>query len=515
MVCYNNIDIVSMVTFLQDSADDLFYGFGFLEVFIIMIDKYELMMDFYQFAMANGFIANGIDSTQVWFDMFFRPSGKIGGFCVMAGLKDLCEYLENLSFSEDDLAFLSDNGISDAFIDYLRSFKFECDIWAVPEGTPVFAGEPIVKVRGPVIQVMLIESMVLLNINHQTLIATKANRVVRAAHGRGVVESGMRRAHGADAAVSGARAAYIGGCTATTNTFAAKKYGIPLYYGMSHTWIQMFDSEYEAFSAYAREFPDRCVLLVDTYDTINSGVPNAIKTFNDVLLPMGRRPKGIRIDSGDLAYLSKKIRKLLNEAGFPDCDIYASNSLDEHIIMEMLQHGAKIDEFLVGERLITSADSPVISGVYKLAAISRDGQIIPKIKLSENVAKITTPYPKTLWRLFDMETGKAIADLLTMEDEDISKMSEYELFDPDYRWKKKTVTDFVARQLLVRIYDSGKLVYDFPTLAETRAYCAEQVDTLWEEVLRFEYPHNYYVDMSEKLWNEKQRLIAECRDVKS
>ena len=354
--------------------------------------------------------------------------------------------------------------------------------------------------------------MVLLSINHQTLIATKANRVVRAAHGRGVVESGTRRAHGADAAINGARAAYIGGCTATTNTLASEKYSIPLYEGMSHTWIQMFDSEYEAFCAYARENPERCVLLVDTYDTINSGIPNAIKTFNDVLIPMGIRPEGIRIDSGDLAYLSKKIRKMLNDAGFPDCNIYASNSLDEHIIMEMLQHGAKIDEFLVGERMITSADSPVFPGVYKLSAIKKDGKIIPKIKISENVAKITTPYPKKLWRLFDMETGKAIADLLTLEDEDVSKLSEYELFDPDYKWKKKTVSGFVARQLLVPVYEKGRLVYNFPALGDVRAYCAQQVDTLWEEVLRFEYPHNYYVDLSEKLWNEKQRLIASCRD---
>mgnify|MGYP004470404893 CR=1 FL=1 len=475
-------------------------------------DKYELMTDFYQFAMANGFVDNGMDSTEVWFDMFFRPSEKIGGFCVMAGLKELCEYLDNLKFDDGDIEFLKSKGISDSLAGYLKNFKFECDVWAVPEGTPIFPGEPVVKVHGPVIQASFIESMILLSINHQTLIATKANRVVRAAHGRGVVESGMRRAHGADAAVNGARASYIGGCSATTNALAAQKYDIPLYEGMSHMWVQMFDSEYEAFCAYAKENPERCVLLVDTYDTINSGIPNAIKTFNDVLLPMGIRPKGIRIDSGDLAYLSKKIRRMLNDAGFPDCNIYASNSLDEHIITEMLQHGAKIDEFLVGERMITSADSPVFTGVYKLCAIKKNGEIIPKIKISENVAKITTPYPKKLWRLFDMETGKAIADLLTLEDEDVSKLSEYELFDPDYRWKKKTVSNFVARRLLVPVYEKGKLVYKFPSLADTRAYCAQQVDTLWEEVLRFEYPHNYYVDLSEKLWNEKQRLIASCRE---
>ena len=379
----------------------------------------------------------------------------------------------------------------------------------MPEGTPVFAGEPIVKVRGPILQALLIETIVLLNINHQTLIATKANRVVRAAQGRSVVESGSRRAHGADAAVLGARSAYIGGCSATTNAQAAKQFGIPVYGGMSHTWIQSFDSELDAFCAYAREYPDNCILLVDTYNSVNSGVPNAIEAFKREVLPCGFRPKGIRIDSGDLAYLSKKIRKMLNEAGFPDCDIYASNSLDEHIIREMLSHGARVDAFLVGERLITSASSPVFGGVYKLAAVEKDGKVKNCIKISENVSKITTPCSKLLWRLFDMETGKAIADLLTLENENISEMSEYELFDPDYTWKTKTVDNFVARQLLERIFVDGKCVYNSPDVSEIRAYCAEQVDTLWEEVLRFEYPHNYYVDLSKALWEEKQKLINE------
>ena len=276
---------------------------------------------------------------------------------------------------------------------------------------------------------------------------------------------------------------------------------------MNQTWVQLFDSEYEAFCAYAKKYPDNCILQLDTYDTLERGLPDAIRAFNDVLVPMNKRPKGVRIDSGDLAYLSKKIRRALNEAGFPDCNIYAANSLDEFIIRDMLQNGARIDSFLVGARLITSASHPVMAGVYKLSAIEKDGEIVPKILISDNVAKITTPYPKLLWRLFDTETGKAIADVLTMENEDLSNAREYELFDPDYTWKRKTVSNFVARQLLVKIFDGGKLVYHFPSTSQIRSYCAEQIDTLWEEVVRFEYPHNYYVDLSQKLWETKQSLI--------
>lgn len=478
-------------------------------------EKFNLMMDFYEAAMANGFIANGMKDTICWFDMFFRASPKLGGFCIMAGTQQLCECLSSLEFDDSDIEFLREKGASEVFIEYLKNFKFQCDIWAVPEGTPVFAGEPIVKVRGPILQALLIETMVLLAINHQTLIATKANRIVRAAQGRSVIEFGSRRAHGAQAAILGARAAYIGGCSATTNAQAAKIFDIPVFGGMSHTWIQAFDSEKEAFCAYAREYPDNCVLLADTYDTLNSGVPNAIEAFKEELLPRGYRPKGIRIDSGDLAYLSKKIRRMLNDAGFPDCDIYASNSLDEYIIREMLGHGARVDTFLVGERLITSSDEPVFGGVYKLAAIEKDGKVINRIKLSENVSKITTPCPKLLWRLFDMETGKAIADLLTLENENVSELTEYELFDPDYAWKRKTVNNFVARQLLVPVFEKGKAVYRSPSLCDIRSYCAEQVDTLWEEVLRFENPHNYYVDLSKELWLEKQRLIDESRAAKN
>lgn len=476
----------------------------------ISMNKCDLLFDFYEIAQSNGFFANGIDETVVWFDMFYRPAKELGGFCIMAGVETFAQYIKNLKFSDEDLEFLKSKGMNDAFIEYLRNFRFTCDIWAVPEGTPIFANEPVIKVHGPIIQAQMLETIILLTVNHQSLIATKANRIVRAAQGREIIEYGSRRAHGIAAALNGARSAYIGGCCETTNVSASKQYEIPLFGSMSHTWVHMFDSEYEAFTAFAKLYPDDCVLLIDTYDTMDKGLPNAIKAFNDVLVPMNKRPKGVRIDSGDLAYLSKKIRRVLNEAGFPDCNIYACNSLDEYIIRDMLQNGARIDSFLVGERLITSASNPVMNGVYKLSAIEKNGQIVPKIKISENVSKITTPYPKLLWRLFDNETGKAIADVLTMEDEDLSDCKEYELFDPDYTWKKKTVNNFVARQLLVKIFDNGKLIYSFPSPKDIRNYCAEQIDTLWEEVVRFEYPHNYYVDLSQRLWDKKHELIDEC-----
>ena len=474
------------------------------------LQKCDMLFDFYELAQSAGFLADGTDETVAWFDMFYRPSAELGGFCIMAGVRQFSEYIKNLTFSAEELEFLRQKGLSEDFLAYLSDFKFSCDIWAVPEGTPIFANEPVVKVKGPVIQAQLLETIILQSVNHQSLIATKANRIVRAAQGREIIEFGSRRAHGISAALNGARSAYIGGCCATTNVSAAHEYNIPLFGSMSHTWIQMFDSEYEAFCKFAKLYPDNCILLIDTYDTMDKGLPNAIKAFNDVLIPMGKRPKGVRIDSGDLAYLSKKIRRELNNAGFPDCNIYASNSLDEYIIRDMLQNGARIDSFLVGERLITSASNPVMGGVYKLSAIEKNGEIIPKIKISENVQKITTPCPKLLWRLFDSETGKAIADVLSLEDEDLSKMHSYELFDPDYTWKRKTVENFVARKLLVPIFENGELVYSFPDTKSIRNYCSEQIDTLWEEVVRFEYPHNYYVDLTQRLWDRKQNLIDEC-----
>ena len=474
----------------------------------------SMMTELYEFTVADGYFSAGMQDTVACFDLFFRRVPDGGGFAVMAGLEQVIAYLKNLHFTESDLAFLRGKGISEPFLDYLRDFKFACDVWAIPEGTPIFPNEPIVKVRGPVVQAQMIETMLLLCINQQSLIATKANRLVRAAHGTAVAEFGARRAQGTNIAVCGARAAYIGGCVATSGVVAARDFGIPTIQTMIHSWVQMFDSEYEAFCAYARAYPDDCTFVVDTYDTLRSGVPNAIRAFNDVLLPLGKRPKSVRIDSGDITYLSKRVRKMLDEAGYPDCDIMASNSLDEHIISDMLSQGAKVDCFIVGERLITSASTPLFSGVYKLCAVEKDGRIIPKINLSENVKKITIPSSKSVYRLFDMDSGKAIADVLTTDSEEIDDTKPYELFDPDFTWKRKEIENYVARPLLVKIFDKGECVYTSPALSEIRDYCAEQIDSLWDEVKRFENPHKYYVDLSEKLWEIRKLLIEEYKGVR-
>lgn len=474
----------------------------------------SMMTELYEFTLADGYFSAGMQDTVACFDLFFRRVPDGGGFAVMAGLEQVIAYLKNLHFTEGDLAFLREKGISEPFLQYLRDFKFACDVWAIPEGTPIFPNEPIVKVRGPVVQAQMIETMLLLCINQQSLIATKANRLVRAAHGTAVAEFGARRAQGTNIAVCGARAAYIGGCVVTSGVEAARDFGIPTLQTMIHSWVQMFDSEYEAFCAYARAYPDDCTFVVDTYDTLRSGVPNAIRAFNDVLLPLGKRPKSVRIDSGDITYLSKRVRKMLDEAGYPDCDIMASNSLDEHIISDMLSQGAKVDCFIVGERLITSASTPLFSGVYKLCAVEKDGRIIPKINLSENVKKITIPSSKLVYRLFDMDSGKAIADVLTTDSEEIDDTKPYELFDPDFTWKRKEIENYVARPLLVKIFDKGECVYTSPALSEIRDYCAEQIDSLWDEVKRFENPHKYYVDLSEKLWEIRKLLIEEYKGVR-
>ncbi len=456
---------------------------------------------------AEGLLSSGKENEIVTFDMFFREIPDKGGFAVMAGLGSLCEKLSGLSFEEDFLEYLSEQGFSGKLIDYFRNFSFSCDVYAMPEGTPVFPNEPIVKVHGPALQAQLIETIILNTINFQTLVATKANRVTRAASGKRVIEMGARRAHGCDAAVEGARAAYIGGVNATSLLPAAKKYNIPVATLMGHGWVQLFDSELEAFKAYLEEHGDDGALLVDTYDTLGSGVKNAIEAFNQVLVPKGLRPAGIIIDSGDMTYLSKRARRMLDEAGFPDCDIYASNSLDEILVKDMLNQGAKIDGFVVGEKLVTSSSSPVLDGVYKLCETEKNGEKQPAIMLSNNVNKITTPCSKRVWRLFDMESGKAIADVLTLDSESIGEEKTYSLFDPDFTWKRKTVDNFVAREMLVAVFKDGKLVYNNPELEEIKAYCNEQVASLWEEVVRFENPHRYYVDFSGKLWGIKQAMI--------
>lgn len=472
-------------------------------------ENLTMLTDYYELCMANGYFQNCMQNKIACFDMFFRKVPDDGGFAIMAGVEQLIDYLNHLHFTEEDIVYLRGRGFDEAFLSYLRDFQFACDVWAVPEGTPIFPGEPIVTVKGPVAQAQLIETMLLLVINHQSLIATKASRIVRAADGRAVMEFGSRRAQGASGAIYGARATYIAGCVGTACTITDREYGVPALGTMAHSWIQLFDKELDAFEAYAVQYPDNCVLLVDTYNTLKSGVPNAIRCFNEVLLPMGKRPAGIRIDSGDITYLSQKARRMLDEAGFPDCKICASNSLDEYLIRDMLMQGAKIDSFGVGERMITSSSHPVFGGVYKLAAVESGGVLRPRIKISENVTKITNPGFKKVYRLFDRNSNKAIADVITLHDEVIDESKPYELFDPEYTWKRKTVTDFIAHPLLVQLFDHGKCVYDSPSLPEIRTYCAQQLDTLWDEVKRFENPHHYYVDLSQPLWDLKAALLAE------
>ena len=467
-----------------------------------------MLCDFYELTMGNGYFEAGYRDRITYFDVFFRKVPDGGGFAITAGLEQLINYIEDLHFTEADIAYLRGRNLfCEEFLDYLRNFRFTGDIYAIPEGTPVFPKEPLVIVRAPAIEAQLIETFTLLTINHQSLIATKANRITRAAKGRTVLEFGSRRAQGADAAIIGARAAYIGGCAGTACVLADELYGVPATGTMAHSWVQMFDSELEAFECYCRTYPDSSTLLVDTYNVLKSGVPNAIKAFDNVLKPLGKRPCGIRLDSGDIAYLSIEARKMLDEAGYPDCRIVASNSLDEHIITDLLRQGAKIDLFGVGERLITASSEPVFGGVYKLAAVEENGVITPKIKISENVSKITNPHFKKLYRLYSRQTGKAIADQICVYDETIDDTKPLTIFDPDFTWKKKKLTDFTARELQVPIFRGGELVYNKPSLEEIKRYCAEQLDTMWSEVLRFENPHNYYVDLSRKLWDIKHSLL--------
>ena len=469
-----------------------------------------MLTDFYEITMTNGYFEHGLKDKIVCFDMFFRRVPDNGGFALMMGLEQLIDYIKNLSFDDEDIEYLKRRKIfSDEFLDYLKNFKFSSDVWAVEEGTPIFPHEPIVKVIGPAIEAQFIETMVLLTINHQCLIGTKTNRIVRAAKGRPVMEFGSRRAQGPNGAIEGARAAYIAGCAGTACTISDIIYKTPALGTMAHSWIQMFDTEYDAFMAYAKVYPDNCTLLVDTYNVLKSGIPNAIKVFKEYLIPNGYKNGGIRIDSGDITYLTKKARKMLDDAGLDNIKIVISNSLDEYIIRDLLVQGAEIDSFGVGERLITSKSEPVFGGVYKLASVY-DGDVeIPKIKLSENVEKITNPCNKKLVRLYSKETNKAIADVLLLNDEPTPDGSDYEIFDPNHTWKRKTVTDYYAKELLVPIFKEGKCVYKSPDIEAIRKYCKEQVETLWDEVKRFENPHDYYVDLSQKLWDIKHKLLSE------
>ena len=480
---------------------------------MVVNEKLNLTMlcDFYELTMGNGYFKHNYADQICYFDVFFRTCPDGGGFAIAAGLEQIIQYVQDLHFSKEDIAYLRGRKMFDeGFLDYLANFKFTGDIWAVPEGTPIFPREPIITVRAPAIQAQLIETYLLLCINHQSLIATKANRVVRAAEGRTVLEFGSRRAQGADAAILGARAAYIGGCNGTACTISDQLFGVYAGGTMAHAWVQMFDSEYEAFKAYCETYPDNAVLLVDTFNTLKSGVPNAIRAFNEVLKPRGITKCGIRLDSGDMTYLTKEARRMLDEAGWTDCKISVSNSLDEYIIQDILRQGAQIDMFGVGERLITARSEPVFGGVYKLVALEdKDGTITPKIKISENIGKITNPHYKKLYRFYGRDTGKAIADYLCVHDEVVDDSDTLEIFDPEATWKRKTVYDFEAKELQVPIFQGGKLVYDCPDLQQIRSYCMEQVDTLWDEVKRFDNPQNYFVDLSQKLWDIKYSLLKE------
>lgn len=472
-----------------------------------------MLCDFYELTMANGYIKSGIGEQYTYFDVFYRENPDKAGYAIVAGLEQIVDYINNLRFDEEDIAYLRTKSCFDeAFLSYLSTFKFEGDMWAIPEGTVVFPGEPLIIVKAKAAQAQFIETYILMMLNHQSLIATKACRISRAAEGKAISEFGSRRAQGADAAILGARAAYIGGCAGTACTIADLVFGVPATGTMAHSWVQMFDDEYTAFKTYCEIYPDNATLLVDTYNILESGVPNAIRAFKEVLLPKGITKCGIRLDSGDITYLSKKARKMLDEAGLTECKIVASNSLDEYIIRDLERQGAKIDLFGVGERLITSRSTPVFGGVYKLAAVEdKEGNIVPKIKISENAAKVTTPHFKKIYRLRDKETGKAEADLICLHDEVVDDTKPLEIFDPDCTWKRKTMTNYTAEELLVKVFENGKQVYELPGLEAIKAHCRKELEGTWDEVLRFENPHNYYVDLSQKLWDIKHDLIVKMR----
>ncbi len=466
----------------------------------------ELIADFYEFTMANGYFIKNMNDI-AYFDVFFRNIPDNGGFAIFAGLEQIIEFIKNMHFSEDDILYLKNQNIfSNDFLNYLRNFKFTGDIWSVPEGTVVFPNEPLITVRAPIIEAQILETILLLIINHQSLIATKTRRIVNQAKKCPVMEFGARRAHGADAAIYGARAAIIGGAVGTSCTLSAKEFNVSASGTMAHSWIQSFESEYEAFKAYAEIYPKNCTFLIDTYNTLESGLPNAIRVFDEILKPQNIRPIAVRLDSGDLAYLSKEVRKRLDNAGYPDCKICVTNSLDEKLITSLFEQDAKVDLFGVGENLITSKSNPVFGGVYKLVALEKNGTIIPKIKISENVSKITNPSFKKLYRLYSKDTNKAIADLIALSDEKISE-DEYTLFDPISTWKKKKITNYYIKNLQEKIFENGKLVYNSPDVKSIAEYSKNDLDSFWEEIKRIDNPPKYFVDLSEKLYDLKQEML--------
>lgn len=466
----------------------------------------ELIADFYEFTMANGYFEKNMNDI-AYFDVFFRKIPDDGGFAIFAGLQQIIDFIQDLHFTDDDIEFLkSKNMFSNNFLDYLRNFKFTGDIWAIPEGTVIFPNEPLITVRAPIIQAQLLETMFLLTVNHQSLIATKTRRIVNQAKNCPVMEFGARRAHGPDAAILGARAAIIGGAVGTSCTLSAQEFDVPASGTMAHSWIQSFDSEYEAFKAYAEIYPTGCTFLIDTYNTLESGLPNAIKVFDEILKPQGIRPIAVRLDSGDLAYLSKEVRKRLDEAGYSDCKICATNSLDERLIASLFEQDAKIDMFGVGENLITAKSDPVFGGVYKLVAMEKNGNIIPKIKISENVIKVTNPSFKKVYRFYSKENNIALADLVTLHDEQVLE-GEYTVFDPENPWRRKILKNYYVKELQVKIFDNGNLIYNSPSLKEIADFSKKDLDTFWEEIKRIDNPHKYFVDLSQNLWNLKQELL--------
>lgn len=479
---------------------------------MIDYDNLSLLADFYEFSMGNGFLDNGDIDSIAYFDMYFRKVPDDGGFAIFAGLEQVINYIENLRFTKEDIEFIRKNSnFSEDYLNYLENFEFSCDVWSFEEGETVYPNEPLMIIRGPIIQVQLMETLILLTLNHQSLIATKTKRIVNSAEGRPVVEFGSRRAQGYSASLYGARASYIGGCIGTSNTLASKIFDIPALGTMAHSWVQFYENEYEAFKNYAKTYPDNCNLLIDTYDTLREGLPNAMKVFKEEVVAKGYRPAGVRIDSGDISYLSKKVRKILDEEGFEDVKIMASNSLDEDIIRSLIRQNAKVDIFGVGERLITAKSDPVFGGVYKLVAIEKNGEIVPKIKISENVDKITTPGFKQVYRFYSNDDCSPMADLVCLHEEKYEDTDEIEIFHPVHTWKRQILMDYTAKPMLKRIYNQGKLVYELPTIHEIKEKCEKAVGVLWDEQKRLEYPHKYYVDLSEKLWNLKDELLKKER----
>lgn len=472
-----------------------------------------LVMDLYELTMSYNYFKHGLKDRIAYFDVYYRKNPDQGGYVIFAGLEQVIECIENLHFSDGDIEYLRELQLFDEeFLDYLKTLSFTGNLYAVKEGTPVFPNEPLMTIEAPIIEAQLLETVLLVTINHQSLIATKAHRIVMQAKGRPIMEFGARRAQGYDGATYGARAAYIGGVAGTATVSAGVAFGIPVVGTMAHSFVQLFNSEYEAFKTYALTYPDNCILLVDTYDVLKQGVPNAIRVAEEVLKPMGKRLKGIRIDSGDIAYLSKKARMMLDVAGLNDCQITASNSLDEYLIRSLLNQGAQIDSFGVGENLIVSKSAPVFGGVYKLvAATDEQGNIIPKIKISENTEKITNPGYKKVYRLFDKETGKAIADLIASYDEVIDTGKDITIYHQSNIWKNKTIEadTYDCVELQHTIFKDGQLVYAKPTLTEIRDYLQEQVSLMWDEIFRLEYPHIYYVDLTKKLLDQKMALLEQ------